>query len=101
MSQKIYKLTRYRTNKQIETVEQVTEPKLEQLQELVGGFIEEAPDCYKEQGWFEVKHNNRIDAVWCNEGALMQAEPKINPFFEQAPWGDWLYGDVLVVEVIE
>jgi hypothetical protein len=98
-----YKITQYKDNHDISVLAQANEPELKQLQEMVGGLIEQVPEAYYRESnadWFSRQHKHEIDAVWCNEEGLLTNEPKANPFFAPAPWGDRLYGNVVVVEVI-
>lgn len=98
-----YQLTEIKANGAIAQWKQGHKPELKQLQGSVGGLIEQAPDNYKEQQAFKNLFPNpeTIDGIWCNEEALLVADPVPNLFFEPAPWGDRLYGDVLVVEKLE
>jgi hypothetical protein len=99
-----YKLTYYKANgdKQQKLVDSA--PSLEQLQGAVGGMIEQVPEAYYRESnkdWFELMHPDEVDAVWCHEEALLVSDPQPNLRFKPAPWGDRLYGDVLVVEKVE
>jgi len=97
-----YQLTQIKADGSAHRWVQNIKPSLKQMQEAVGGLIERAPECYETQ--FGIKlitnPNAKLDAIWCNEEALLASNPVPNLFFEPAPWGDRLYGDVLVVEEI-
>lgn len=96
-----YKLTQIKTDGTVVGWTQAHKPKLDQLQEAVGGLIDVAPECYWEQRALKNLCRGDIIDVWCNDEALLVDEPKPNLFFEPAPWGDRLYGDVLVVEKVQ
>lgn len=97
----MFKITTYKDNTEITIYETKDQPKLEELQKLVGGYIEQVPEEYYRQSnkdWFARQHPSEIDAVWVNEEGMLVAEPIVNKFFTPAPWGDSLYGNVVVVE---
>lgn len=99
-----YKITIYKaTGEKVQIAEVPKTPTLAQLQEAVGGLIEQVPEPYYRETnlWFGEQHPYELDAVWCNEEGLMHDEPVANKFFEPAPWGDRLYGDIAVVEKVK
>jgi len=97
-----YQLTEIKADGSVAQWVQYHEPTLQNLQEAVGGLIEQAPDEYQTQQAFKnIFVEGNIDAVWCNEEALLVADPQPNLFFEPASWGDRLYGDVFVVQKFE
>lgn len=98
-----YKITTYTggSNPQVLVLEQKKQPSLQLLQKLVGGLIEWVPTGYYQDSnkeWFNRQHPN-VDAVWCDEEGLLK-DLTANKFFTPAPWGDSLYGNVVVVERI-
>lgn len=95
-----YQLTQIKTDGTCRRWKQEKQPSLEQLQEAVGGLIEAVPEVYWEQSSVKAITTGEVVDIWCNEEALLKAEPVPNLFFEPAWWGDRLYGDVLVVEKI-
>lgn len=95
-----YQLTQIKTDGTCHRWVQDKKPALDELQEAVGGLIDVAPECYWEQPALKNICTGEISDVWCNDEALLVDEPKPNLFFEPAPWGDRLYGDVLVVEKV-
>lgn len=99
---KKYQLTEIKADGSVAQWAQYHEPTLKQLQEAVGGLIERAPECYEQQTAFKnIFVEGNVDAVWCNEEALLVSDRQPNLFFEPAPWGDRLYGDVFVVQIFE
>lgn len=98
-----HKVTIYRASGNVDIYELDKAPSLEQLQASVGGLIERVPEEYYQVAnpWFTRQHKGEVDAVWCNEEGLLVAAPVVNPFWEAAPWGDRLVGNVTVVEKIK
>jgi len=98
----MYKITTYKANGEITIYETQRPPTLKEVQDLVGGFITSVPKPYyleSNKDFFVRQHNvEKVTEVWCHEEALLKAKPITNKFFEPAPWGSSLYGNVTVVE---
>jgi hypothetical protein len=95
-----YRLTTYQTNGEIRVQHLDHEPTLAELQLEVGGLIELVPtDYWQHDPFFMDRHELKLD-MWCDEESLMISDPVVNPFVQPASWGDRIYGDICVVEVL-
>ena len=75
-----------------------SKPELEQLQRLVGGYIEEAP----RQLWYTKRKFSPRSTAYCDEEGKLKGKP-VNRHFLTADFRnqwDVLVGDVVVVEPI-
>lgn len=96
------RVTVYKDNAEITVQDRKIKPTLKQMQKAVKGYIESVPEAYyteSNKDWFSRQHKGVIDAVYVNDDGLALYD-KANPFFTPAPWGDSLYGNVLVIERI-